>query len=72
MARTKLEKIPAGDECLKNVPEAELESMIATIHSCKEIPKELFMLTTALKRKRYGSISGIARVSIRFSSGLQF
>ena len=35
--------------------------MIAAIHSCKDVPKELLILTAALKRKRYGSISGIAR-----------
>ncbi|MYB29797.1 MAG: helix-turn-helix domain-containing protein [Cenarchaeum sp. SB0663_bin_5] len=35
--------------------------MITAIPSCKEIPKELLILTTVLKRKRCGSISGIAR-----------
>lgn len=54
-------KIPIGDEYLKNVPEDELESMISAIPSCKEIPKEMLILTAALKRKRHGSISGIAR-----------
>ena len=61
MARSKPEKIPAGDEYLPDVPEAELESMIAAIPSCKNMPKELLILTAALKRKRYRSISGIAR-----------
>lgn len=61
MTRSKPEKIPIGDKYLPNVPEAELESMIAAIHSCKEIPKELLILTIALKRKRHGSVSGIAR-----------
>ncbi len=35
--------------------------MIAAIPSCKDIPKELLILTAALKRKRCGSISRIAR-----------
>lgn len=61
MARTKPETIPAGDEYIPDVPEAELESMIAAIPSCKDIPKELLILTATLKRKRCGSISGIAR-----------
>ena len=61
MARTKPERIPIGDEYLPDVPEAELESMIAAIPSCKKIPKELLILTAALKRKRHGSISGIYR-----------
>ncbi len=61
MAQSKPEKIPVGDEYLPDVPEAELESMIAAIPSCKKIPKELLILTAALKRKRYGSISGIAK-----------
>ncbi len=35
--------------------------MIAAIPSCKDMPKELLILTVALKRKRHRSISGIYR-----------
>ncbi len=45
MARTKPENISTEDEYLKNVPEAELESIIAAIPSCKEISKEMLILT---------------------------
>ena len=41
MTRSKPEKIPAGDEYLPDVPEAELESMIAAIPNCNKIPKKL-------------------------------
>ena len=68
MARTKPEKIPAGDEYLPDIPETKLESVIPAIYSCKKIPKELFILTAALKRKRYGSISGIAVEKLKLIS----
>ena len=52
-------RIPIGDEYLPDISEAELEEMVAAIPSCKKIHKKLLILTTALKRKRRGSISGI-------------
>ena len=57
----KPERIPIGDGHLPDVSEEELEEIITAIPNCKKIPKELLTLTATLKRKRFGSISGIAR-----------
>lgn len=57
----KLERIPIGDGYIPDVSEAELEEMVTSIPSCKEIYMELLILTAILNRKRCGSINRIAR-----------